>query len=189
MDNITPVIVSFACLDDQVMVWNLLKEGCKTRDVTVTKDSRSRKEKEACLTIHRKVVKNVKKIDYHAHCVPDSHCDENHNVINEDDEFSKGDRALLIHGVESDWVGILIKTIIIYNDNKVEEEMMEDDVDFIRDVLETKVYKLFQNVGIQKKVAFINSSIVKEKHSIFRFLSWMLTDGRKVLFIKMYILL
>ena len=66
---------------------------------------------------------------------------------------------------------------------------MEDDVDFIRDVLETKVYKLFQNVGIQKKVAFINSSIVKEKHSIFRFLSWMLIDGRKVLFIKMYILL
>ena len=54
-------------------------------------------------------MKNVKKIDYHAHCVPDSHCDENHNVINEDDEFSKGDRALLIHGVESDWVGIIIQ--------------------------------------------------------------------------------
>ena len=66
---------------------------------------------------------------------------------------------------------------------------MEDDVDFIRDVLETKVYKLFQNVGIQKKVAFMNSKIVKQKHIIFRFLSWMLTDGRKVLFIKMCFLL
>ena len=66
---------------------------------------------------------------------------------------------------------------------------MEDDVDFIRDVLETKVYKLFQNVGIQKKVSIMNSKIVREKYIIFRFLSWMLTDGRKVLFIKMCFLL
>ena len=37
------------------------------------------------------------------------------------------------------------------------EKMMEDDVDFIRDVLETKVYKVFNSVGIKKKVKFENA--------------------------------
>ena len=44
---------------------------------------------------------------------------------------------MLLHGVETDWV---------------EEEMMEDDVDFIRDVLEQKVIKVLQKAGINKKV-------------------------------------
>ena len=43
-----------------------------------------------------------------------------------------------MHGVESDWV---------------EEEMMEDDLDFIRDVLEQKVIKALHKAGITKKVA------------------------------------
>ena len=34
----------------------------------------------------------------------------------------------------------------------VEEEMMEDDIDFIRDVLEQKVIKVLQKAGIKKKV-------------------------------------
>ena len=44
---------------------------------------------------------------------------------------------MLLHGVETDWV---------------EEEMMEDDIDFIRDVLEQKVIKVLQKAGIKKKV-------------------------------------
>ena len=43
----------------------------------------------------------------------------------------------MIHGLESDWV---------------EEEMMAEDVEFIRDVLEQKVQKVFTKAGIKKKV-------------------------------------
>lgn len=53
-----------------------------------------------------------------------------------------------MHGVESDWV---------------EEEMMEDDVDFIRDVLEQKVIKALNKAGIIKKVERI------KKHFEFSF--------------------
>ena len=45
------------------------------------------------------------------------------HVWNQDDEFKKGDRALLVHGVESDWL---------------EEEMMEDDEEFIRNEIDHK---------------------------------------------------
>ena len=133
------------------MVWNSLKEGCKSRRLTVTKDSRSAKEKENDVNIIRKNSKTVKKIDRHANCVPGGggcgeHHDENDNVP-QDDDWAKGDKALLFHGVESDWV---------------EEEMMEDDVEFIRDVLETKVYKLLKSVGIQKKVAIEDAFRWKE---------------------------
>ena len=48
------------------------------------------------------------------------------HVWNEDDEFKKGDRALLVHGVESDWL---------------EEEMMEDDEEFIRNEIDHKFIK------------------------------------------------
>ena len=48
------------------------------------------------------------------------------HVWNEDDEFKKGDRALLVHGVESDWL---------------EEEMMEDDEEFIRNEIDPKFTK------------------------------------------------
>ena len=48
------------------------------------------------------------------------------HVWNEDDEFKKGDRALLVHGVESDWL---------------EEEMMEDDEEFIRNEIDHKIIK------------------------------------------------
>ena len=44
---------------------------------------------------------------------------------------------MLVHGLESDWV---------------EEEMMNDDVDFIKDVLEQKVHKAFSKAGLNKKV-------------------------------------
>jgi len=47
-----------------------------------------------------------------------------------------------MHGVESDWV---------------EEEMMEDDVDFIRDVLEQKVIKALNKAGIIKKILFLDT--------------------------------
>ena len=49
----------------------------------------------------------------------------------------RGERTLLVHGLESDWV---------------EEEMMNDDVEFIRDVMEQKVHKAFLKAGIKKKV-------------------------------------
>ena len=152
VDNVSPVVVNFSCLDDQVLVWNCLKDGCKTSRVKVTKDSRSVKEKESfskTFLSKRKVTKVKKKSDFHANCGgPSSDCghDENENFP-EDDSFSEGDRALLVHGVESDWV---------------EEEMMEDDLDFIRDVLETKVYKILKSVGIQKKVKFENAFRWKE---------------------------
>ena len=47
------------------------------------------------------------------------------------------ERTLLIHGLESDWV---------------EEEMLTEDVEFIRDVLGQKVEKAFVKAGIRKKV-------------------------------------
>ena len=49
VDNVSPVVVNFSCLDDQVLVWNCLKDGCKASRVKVTKDSRSVKEKESFL--------------------------------------------------------------------------------------------------------------------------------------------
>ena len=152
VDNVSPVVVNFSCLDDQVLVWNCLKDGCKASKIKVTKDSRSVKEKETFakkFLSNRKVTKAKKKSDFHANCGgPSNDCghDENENFP-EDDAFNEGDRALLVHGVESDWV---------------EEEMMEDDVDFIRDVLETKVYKILKTVGIQKKVKFENAFRWKE---------------------------
>ena len=62
---------------------------------------------------------------------------------------------MLLHGVETDWV---------------EEEMMEDDVDFIRDVLEQKVIKVLQKAGINKKVfekSFCNSKFNSTKKTRF----------------------
>ena len=155
VDNVKPIVVNFSCLDDLIMVWNCLKDGCKNSRVKVTKDSRSVKEKESFVKTfltNRKATKIKKKSDYHAHC--GGHTDHSNNCGHDqnenypvDDEFHHGDRALLVHGVESDWV---------------EEEMMEDDVDFIRDVLETKVYKVFNSVGIKKKVKFENAFRWKE---------------------------
>ena len=47
VDNVKPIVVNFSCLDDLIMVWNCLKDGCKNSRVKVTKDSRSVKEKES----------------------------------------------------------------------------------------------------------------------------------------------
>ena len=156
MDNLEPVIVNFSCVDDQALIWNTLKDGTKT-SVTVTKDSRTHKEKQNFINNRKTIVKVEKKSDYHAHCVPEEHkkhCkneDENENLP-DNDEFKKGDRALIFHGVESDWV---------------EEEMMDDDVEFIRDVIETKVHKILKSVGIQKRVSSICLLI---KHLVTRFI-------------------
>ena len=61
-----------------------------------------------------------------------------HDFAEENEDENQGEkRSLLMHGVPSDWV---------------EEEMMEDDVDFIRDVLEQKIIKVLENVGIKKRV-------------------------------------
>ena len=143
IDNVVPVVVSFDCVDDQVIVWNLLQHGCRTANIKVTKDSRTLKETEK-LIINRKEHKINKKIDYHVNCMPENHSDGgclgDHDDRSFDDDFSKGDTALIVHGISSDWV---------------EEEMMEDDIDFITDVLETKVYKLLKNIGIKKKVKFL----------------------------------
>ena len=54
--------------------------------------------------------------------------------------FFRKERTLLIHGVEADWI---------------EEEMADDDVDFIKDVLETKIKTAFQKAGLVKKVSFL----------------------------------
>ena len=54
--------------------------------------------------------------------------------------FLRKERTLLIHGVEADWI---------------EEEMADDDVDFIKDVLETKIKTAFQKAGLVKKVLFL----------------------------------
>lgn len=160
VDDVIPVVVSFDCVDDQVIVWNLLQHGCKTANVKVTKDSRTLKETES-LIINRKEHKINKKIDYHVNCLPENHqeggCLQDHDDRSFDDDFSKGDTALIIHGITSDWV---------------EEEMMEDDIDFITDVLQTKVYKLFKNIGIKKKVGIADifrwedGPLVKGAHPI-----------------------
>ena len=47
------------------------------------------------------------------------------------------EKTLLMHGIESDWV---------------EEEMMSEDKEFIKDVIEQKVFKAFKKAGIKKKV-------------------------------------
>ena len=44
---------------------------------------------------------------------------------------------MLLHGLESDWV---------------EEEMMQEDEEFIRDVIEQKVRKSLLKAGVKKKV-------------------------------------
>ena len=54
--------------------------------------------------------------------------------------FVRTERTLLIHGVEADWI---------------EEEMTDDDVDFIKDVLETKLKAVFQKAGLMKKMSFL----------------------------------
>ena len=108
------------------------------------KDSRTLKEKMRVVNNSKKILKVEKKSDFHAHCVPANHkkncnLDENENIP-ENDDFKNGDKALIFHGIESDWV---------------EEEMMEDDVDFIQDVIQTKVHKLLKTVGIQKRASMI----------------------------------
>ena len=98
----------------------------------------------------KKKRKKKKKSDYHCNC---SHSEEknvaedvcNNNIVLGEDDFEGGDRALLVHGIESDWV---------------EEEMMEDDVDFIKDVLEQKVIKVLQKAGIKKKVLIYSKHLL-----------------------------
>ena len=69
-----------------------------------------------------------------------------HDFAEENEDENQGEkRSLLMHGVPSDWV---------------EEEMMEDDVDFIRDVLEQKIIKVLENVGIKKRVRPDRNNII-----------------------------
>ena len=112
--------------------------------MVVTKDSRSNKEKAAMITTKRKRKKR-KKSDFHANCCHSDNSNASDEVCSnndddDEDDFDSGDRALLVHGVESDWV---------------EEEMMEDDIDFIKDVLEQKVIKVLQKAGLKKKVKML----------------------------------
>ena len=67
-----------------------------------------------------------------------------HDFTEENDHKQDEERSLLLHGIPSDWV---------------EEEMMDDDVDFIRDVLEQKVIKCLENVGIKKRVRSLTKDI------------------------------
>ena len=126
------------------MVWSSLKDGCKTPQVFITKDTRSEEEKLQTLQMDKKKKKRKKK-NYHVNCkCEDNHDDEDGN--DDDNAFDLGDRALLMHGVESDWV---------------EEEMMDDDVDFIKDVLKQKVCKAFKKASIKKKVySFLKWSLL-----------------------------
>jgi len=138
-----PILVDFSSFEDKSLVWKSWKEGFKTPGVFLTKDSRSRREKAGLSVKRKKKTKN----DYHAKCLlsckdiyPSSFGDNPVNCQDQaEKDFYNGDRALLLHGVETDWV---------------EEEMMEDDVDFIRDVLEQKVIKVLQKAGINKKIMF-----------------------------------
>ena len=150
MDDCDPVIVNFSCLDDQVQVWNTLKSGSKYSNVKLTKDSRSNKEKANYIHI-RKVVKRRKKSNYHKHCASGAHSDSacEHDVIDENKDFEKGERSLLLHGVPSDWV---------------EEEMMEDDIDFIRDVLEQKILRCVESVGIKRRVEIHRSNPIIDRY-------------------------
>ena len=52
---------------------------------------------------------------------------------------SRKERTLLVHGIEADWI---------------EEEMTDDDVDFIKDVLEQKIITAFAKAGLVKKMHF-----------------------------------
>ena len=139
VDDCVPVIVNFSCLDDQVCVWNGLKGGSRRSNVQITRDSRSNKEKVNYINT-RKVVKRRKKSGFHHNCVPEAHLNSQcgHDFPEEHDHSEGEEKSLLLHGVPSDWV---------------EEEMMEDDVDFIRDVLEQKIFKCLENVGIKKRVS------------------------------------
>ena len=139
VDDCVPVIVNFSCLDDQVCVWNGLKGGSRRSNVQITRDSRSNKEKVNYINT-RKVVKRRKKSGFHHNCVPEAHLNSpcGHDFPEEHDHSEGEEKSLLLHGVPSDWV---------------EEEMMEDDVDFIRDVLEQKIFKCLENVGIKKRVS------------------------------------
>lgn len=131
--------MKFSSQDDKALVWSSLKDGCKNTGVVVTKDSRSRSEKNET-NMAKKKGKTQKKSNYHANCahsVDDEVGDDNCHSTFDQDDFESGDKALLVHGVESDWV---------------EEEMMEDDLDFIKDVLEQKILKILQKGGIKKKV-------------------------------------
>ena len=141
VEGISPILVNFASLDDKALVWSTLSDGCKTPGVVVTKDLRSKSEKSETIKMRRKSKKR-KKSNYHENCFHSSEEGGDDNVCSshsEEDDFEKGDKALLVHGVESDWV---------------EEEMMEDDIDFIKDVLEQKILKIFKNGGIKKKVEY-----------------------------------
>ena len=89
--------------------------------------------------------KKRKKSDFHANCCHSDNSNASDEVCSnndddDEDDFDSGDIALLVHGVESDWV---------------EEEMMEDDIDFIKDVLEQKVIKVLQKAGLKKKVKML----------------------------------
>ena len=165
MDDCVPVIVNFSCLDDQVMVWNGLKSGSRRSNVKITRDSRSNREKVHYINT-RKVVKRRKKTSFHHNCVPEAHvnslCD--HDITEDNDHNQEEERSLLLHGVPSDWV---------------EEEMMEDDVDFIRDVLEQKIIKCLENVGIKKRVMIL--IMLGEPNLVFCFRSISRTpsDGKK----------
>ena len=148
-------------------MWKCLKDGCRNANVVVTQDSKSRREKAGIVEKKRK----RKMSDFHCNC----HHSKDSNFLNSDcsktdddlvnDKNDKNrfelilhlfhysvyypgsnERTLLVHGLESDWV---------------EEEMLTEDVEFIRDVLGQKVEKAFVKAGIKKKVGI--------KTNVFRF--------------------
>ena len=169
MDDCIPVIVNFSCLDDQVLVWNALKAGSRRSNVKITKDSRSNREK-ANYIKSRKVVARRRKSDFHLDCVPEADVKTQQSLAPQEclhqwDDFEDGERSLLLHGVPSDWV---------------EEEMMEDDLDFIRDVLEQKVFKCLASAGIERKVTTLKESTGQPITFCFRLGLLTSSDGRKV---------
>ena len=127
--------------------------------------ARSNKEKANYIHI-RKVVKRRKKSDYHKHCASGAHSDSacEHDVIDENKDFEKGERSLLLHGVPSDWV---------------EEEMMEDDIDFIRDVLEQKILRCVESVGIKRRVEIHGSNPIIDRYLYLRLELRTHSDGKK----------
>ena len=76
--------------------------------------------------------------------------------------FVRKERTLLIHGVEADWI---------------EEEMTDDDVDFIKDVLETKLKAVFQKAGLMKKMSFMKLCRWKTGRSTAISLQWWPPSG------------
>jgi len=58
-----------------------------------------------------------------------------------EEKGQSGERSLLLHGLESDWV---------------EEEMMQEDEEFIRDVIEQKVRKSLLKAGVKKKIQLLD---------------------------------